>query len=160
MTRVHVRRPAEQRFWAKVDTTGGMEACWPYQGAARGPEGYGAFWVDGRHEIASRVAYRLANGEIPLGHDVCHSCDNPPCCNPLHLFAAPHSENIADKVAKRRQAAGERVGSAKLTGDQVRAIRARLTGRRGEQAALAREYGISQSTMSQIARGLWWRHAT
>ncbi len=152
------RPPVEERFWSKIDASGGLEACWPYLGAARGLEGYGAFWRNGRHEIASRVAYELAHGPIPDRHDVCHSCDNPPCCNPAHLFAALHIDNIGDKVAKRRQATGVRVASAKLTDEIVAEIRHRFTGRRGEQVALANEFGVSPSTVWQIVHGVWWRH--
>jgi hypothetical protein len=60
-----------------------------------------------------------ANGPIPEGHAICHVCDVRLCCNPAHLFAAPQSENIADMVAKGRQAKGDRSG-ARLHPERIR----------------------------------------
>lgn len=158
MRGVYTRPTAAQRFAAKVDASGGMDACWPYLGAPRGAEGYGAFWLDGRQQIASRVAYVLVNGPIDEDVVVRHTCDNTVCCNPLHLIAGSQDENIADKVARRRQATGERVGTSRITETVVRAIRSRLTGRRGELTELAIEYGLSLSHVSAIANRQSWRH--
>jgi hypothetical protein len=154
---VYARPSVEQRFRTKVDTSGGMLACWPYLGAPRGPEGYGAFWLGGRQEIASRVAFILANGPLDDDQVVRHTCDNVECCNPLHLIAGVQADNIADKVARRRQATGERVGTSRLTEDQVAEIRRRHTGRRGGQRLLAHEFGVSETVISGIVRGQSWR---
>jgi hypothetical protein len=160
MRGVYARPPVEQRFWAKVDMSGGMLGCWPYLGAPRGPEGYGAFWLDGRQQIASRVAYLLSNGPIADDVVVRHSCDNSQCCNPLHLLAGSQVENIADKIIRRRQAVGSRVGTSRLTEAVVHEIRARFTGRRGEGRKLATEYGVSETVVSGIVRRQTWRHVT
>jgi hypothetical protein len=150
----------EERFWSKVDKRGADE-CWPWMAAVRRQdEGYGAFWFEGRHVPASRMAYTLTHGEPLAGHEVCHTCDNPPCCNPNHLFAASHIVNNNDKIAKDRDAACERHANAKLTNDQVREIRAirrSVSGRtnRDHPASylrLAERFGVTPQYIGEIVR--------
>jgi len=69
---------------------------------ARDKKGYGRIKVGGRLLLAHRVAYELFMGEIPLGFDVCHTCDNPGCVNIAHLFVGTRSENMVDCVKKDR----------------------------------------------------------
>jgi hypothetical protein len=93
-----------ERFWAKVRKSSG---CWEWVGA-RFDSGYGAFKrrVDGewKQQRAHRVAYELAVRPIPNGMLVCHRCDNPPCCNPLHLFLGSGTDNQQDMIQKGRKA--------------------------------------------------------
>jgi hypothetical protein len=65
-------------------------------------KGYGKTWFEGRSQGAHRVAWQLANGPIPDGLMVMHSCDNPPCCNVAHLSLGTAADNQADKAAKGR----------------------------------------------------------
>ncbi len=141
----------ERRFWLAVVRDQGEE-CWPWTRYIR-PDGYGELnWEDrSRKQLAHRIAYTLAFGPIPPGLEVCHTCDNPPCCNPRHLFLGTHAENQADMRAKGRSRGvppgllrGERNPSAKLSDDAVRNLRARYAEGGITQRQLAAAYGISQ----------------
>lgn len=77
--------------------------CWEFQGFRHPTKlPYGETSYRGKSWRAHRLAYFLTNGSIPEGMVVCHSCDNPPCCNPEHLFIGTSSENKRDSVRKRR----------------------------------------------------------
>ena len=123
--------------------------CWIWT-AGKMETGYGLVLHPGnRPEGAHRVAYRKWVGEIPYGFQVMHTCDVRDCVNPKHLRAVPQAINIADAVAKRRHAFGERNGHSKLTSVQVDAIR--KDGRVG--SIIAKEHGISQCHVSRIKTG-------
>ena len=136
-----------QRFLDKKDS-----GCWEWTGATF--NGYGKFQVATKKSVsAHRYAYELANGPIPEGLFICHKCDNPPCCNPDHLFAGTPQENMDDMVSKDRSTHG-RSWHRKLNPDDVRAIRkdARLS------REIAADYNIAQPTVSLIkSRQIWKR---
>lgn len=75
--------------------------CWEWAGA-KNDRGYGRFGVDGKNERAHRVSYSHFIGKIPRGKLVCHACDNPPCCNPFHLFLGTPKKNVIDMIKKGR----------------------------------------------------------
>lgn len=148
--------PVEDRFWRQVRKTDG---CWLWM-AGRDKDGYGAFRarLDGvLHTRAHRFSYHLNKGRIPFSLSICHTCDNPACVRPDHLFLGTMAENMADKMAKGRHRAvgrGEKHPLAKLTDEQVRAI---LLDPRPD-ARLANEYNVSTETIAGIKRRDTWKH--
>lgn len=150
-------------FHAKVDRSGGLDACWLWI-AYRIPQGYGQFGrqqSDGRIKMfrAHRVALEEKLGRpIKPGFCACHRCDNPPCCNPAHLFETTQEYNIKDRDQKGRQRSrtGPANGNARITTRIACEIRA--ASQEGEfQRSIAKRFGIAQTTVSQIVRGLTWR---
>jgi hypothetical protein len=172
------------RFWEKV-RVGAADECWEWI-ASKTPLGYGRFGVGGgRWSHAHRVAWELSSGTIPDGLLVCHRCDNPPCCNPAHLFLGTHVENMADCGAKGRHASGgthgtkthpERIargprhGSVTRPGSLPRGdshpgarLRAwqipymRFLAESGvSQEDIGRAYGVSRSHAASVVRGKRW----
>ena len=153
-----MKRPSlEDRFWSKVDIRTPFE-CWPWKAATRKKdEGYGAFWMNGRHHPASRVVWGLIfEGKIEDGFEICHHCDNQNCCNPEHLFKGTRKQNNDDKVLKNRHVFGERVHTTKLDPQKVNSIRWMLS--QGiVRWKIANMFGISQSQVTNIKLGYHWK---
>lgn len=88
----------EARFWVKVDKTGD---CWLWT-ATKNQGGYGLFRVDGKTRLAHRVAYEFANGAIPAGLYLDHTCHVPVCVNPAHLRLATNAQNLQNRLSAQR----------------------------------------------------------
>ena len=118
--------------------------------------GYGEISYLGNKSLTHRVMYELINGPVPEEKCVCHTCDNPPCINPKHLFLGTQSDNMKDCVKKGRgyNPKGEQHPSSKLTESQARKIKSSplLT------SILAVDFGVSTSTILSIKRGTTWKH--
>lgn len=143
------------KFKARVDM-GGPDDCWTWN-AGKHTRGYGVFSLYHRTYLAHRIAMAL-DGRDPLELNACHTCDNPPCCNPKHLFAGTQADNVADCNAKGRSnpASGERNGKAKITEFDVIAIRA-VPKYYGYRCDLKAKYGLSDSQINRIRSGQKWR---
>lgn len=134
-----------------------------------GSVGYGKFGYGHRnHTVEShRMAYLLTHGSIPIGKEVCHSCDNRACCNPAHLFLGTHKENMEDMARKGRgygQAhssppvtRGEKHGMAKLTDADVLAIR-EAAAKGMSRKEIRERWHTPKSTIQHILARLTWRH--
>jgi hypothetical protein len=145
--------PFKERFWAQVDRRNPDE-CWLWKGYI-GSRGYGYVKRDYRTLLAHRVSYQMAFGSAD-GLSVCHRCDTPACVNPNHLFLGTAQDNSDDMCAKGRspRPQGEKHGCSKLKAADVVAIR--QSDERGKD--LAKRYGVTPSTISNIRHGKSWSH--
>lgn len=151
--RLTATSPAE---WLAAKSAPGAGGCLLWVGCAN-RYGYGQISVGGKKTLTHRLAWSVINGPIPRGLHILHRCDVPSCINPAHLFLGTNADNMADKVAKGRNITGERHGRAKLTDAAVRAIVARL-GALDTCANIARDFGVSRETISDIKTGRTWVH--
>lgn len=144
------------RLLRKIERRGPDE-CWPWTGAVR--NGYGAIKHNGKVLGTHCVAYVLANGSIPDGQIVRHSCDNRLCCNPAHLLAGDPRDNVLDMIERRQWGPqrGEECPNARLTEDKVREIR-RLSRAGNGPRSLARRYGVNEATIRGVISGKTWKH--
>lgn len=143
------------RFWAKVDIRG-PEDCWEWR-AAMLKDSYGGFKVKGRMLRANRVSFFLKEKSLQPGSHICHTCDNPKCVNPHHLFEGTPAANMTDRNLKKRQAKGSSINTCKLTPQDVLAIRKKAdTG--VFLKVLANEYGVSFSAIQCISARTTWKH--
>lgn len=162
----HRRRrgtPAE-RFWRYVKKT---ESCWLWTGS-HGPSGHGVLFAGAgqrpRLLRATAVSWEIANGRpVPAGLCVCHTCDNPPCVNPDHLFIGTQTDNMRDCVNKGRfkflqPRRGETNNKAKLTWPVVRKVRADYS-HGATLSHLSRRLGLARSTLREVVTGRCWREA-
>ncbi len=150
------RKPPQQRFWAKVDRSGGPNACWLWLGATAG-HGYGVLNVNHRMIYAHRFSFELHFGAVPDEQLVRHNCDNPPCVNPAHLIPGNVADNSADAVARGLQPKGEQLPHTRLTEALVRTIRERHL--RGDSSyRIAKDLGVSWHTVRRVVLGESWAH--
>lgn len=135
--------------------------CWIFNGATFS-DGYGGVYFQGRTQRAHRVSYQLFRGPIPKGILVCHTCDVRRCLNPDHLFLGTHKDNSQDCLKKGRRAdvgaQGEGHGHSKLTENQVKDIREKISSGELTQYRAARIYGVDSSLIHGIVHRKYWRH--
>lgn len=155
----HPPSKKKDRFWQYVNL-GNPSDCWEWQGCIS-TTGYGKFRLNGRHMLAHRVSWELHNGPIPAGMHICHSCDNPACVNPHHLWLGTPADNMHDRDEKGRHIAphtrGEAHGRAKITEAQVMMMR-KLWKQGVSQSEIGRRFGISSHQAHMIVRHKHWRH--
>lgn len=136
----------QERFWVKVDKT---ENCWEWRGS-KDINSYGKFWYKEKSRKAHNVIWEAVNNEELLGRHVLHSCDNPGCVNPAHLFVGTHVENMKDKKIKGR-AAGSVI---KLTHNQCYRLRKLTQNQNFTSKRLGHLFTIHTETISQFKRKL------
>lgn len=146
------------RFWSKVDIQK-LRDCWNWLACIRA--GYGRFRIQNCLFNANRVAYYLDTGIDPKFLRVCHTCDNPLCCNPQHLWVGSDVDNAGDRDEKNRLIVPRLPGSlnpaAKFTETQVKQIRQQV--KNGQRiSTLAHHYGVADSTIYNIINRKTWSH--
>lgn len=151
-------RPAEERFWEKVEI-GNPDECWNWT-ASTYTSGYGQFWTGTKLTSAHRFVNEMAFGPVPDNIHVLHKCDNKLCCNVKHHFRGTALDNVTDMLMKGRnnQPKGERQRSAKLNSKQVQQIRELVSSGNHTYSSLARGYGVSVPTIRNIAIRKTWKH--
>lgn len=167
---IFLTKKQENRFYSKVNKQE-IDQCWEWQ--QRNKFGYGVFLIKGREYRAHRIAYYLHYNQDPGKLLVCHKCDNRLCVNPHHLFLGTYADNNADRNAKGRQMKGDkhhyrtnpelrpigtRNGSAKLTDDEVVAIRNQYNELKTPHRQLAELFSVTKSTITRVLSGNYWKH--
>lgn len=142
------------RLWSRVEVHGRSYGrrgrCWPWTGPIQKSGGYGIIQINGRAELAHRVAFAALFGEAPADASIRHYCDNPACCQGGHLISGTNLENVWDRVSRGRS------NTSPLDAATVRYIRQS----RDSQRWLAEQFGVSQGTISNIVNRKTWRHVT
>lgn len=147
----------QDKFWQKIDRTG---ECWIWK-RGRFKSGYGKVGYGCKQLRSHRIAFALSNGNIPDGLNVLHTCDNPPCCNPAHLWLGTDKDNAADCTAKNRR--NPLMGSdnpvSKLSESVVLKMRKYHTNDTS-YAELGRRFGVSRDAARKAVIGITWKHVS
>jgi hypothetical protein len=132
--------------------------CQEFVGA-RNNKGYGNIVIEGQYKKAHRLAYEYHKGPIPEGMHVLHKCDNPPCCNPEHLFLGSNLDNVIDSTNKNRRAnqVGSNNGNRVLNEASVKEIR-RLYELETKPVELSNLFNVSVSCIRFIVNRQTWKH--
>lgn len=140
------------RFWSKVNKT---NKCWEWTGTKN--KKYGLFWLNGSMKRAHRVSYEMHCGPITDVDCVLHSCDNPSCVNPQHLFLGSQLDNMQDMIKKGRanKVYGENHPATELSDIDAWLIK-NIDG--VKQQVIADWFGTTQNTVSRIRNGKTWKH--
>lgn len=142
-------------FWINVEVKEAKD-CWPWKKFKK-PDGYGLFRFNRGKWMSHRFAFWIINKTLP--RFVCHTCDNPSCCNPNHLFAGDAAKNNKDMVAKGRQARGEGHGTSRFTEKIIKEMRNLYEGG-ASQRALAKKYQTDRIVIQRIVNRKTWKHVT
>lgn len=149
------RKSTEEDFWRMCEKGG---ECWNWKKATNN-DGYGILTFHGKAWKAHRLAYHFSNSGIPDGMVICHTCDNPKCVNPDHLYAGTQQQNVKDRVKRRRSGnlKGVNNGKAKLSESDVLKIRSACDS--GDRYSdVATKFGISDSHAGLIHKRRAWGH--
>lgn len=148
----------EDRFWNGVNKKSEDE-CWEWRQSTIGNP-YGVIKYCKKDYSPSRVSWIIHFGAIPDGLYVCHKCDNPPCCNPKHLFLGTHQDNVDDREQKGRNklpySKGEDHGMHKLTEQEVIQIRKDYVFRKSSYRKLSKVYKVSWEEIRKVIKRQTW----
>lgn len=148
--------PLADRFWNRVVKSDG---CWSWLGSSD-PHGRGQIKYHGRHYLAPRLSWIIANGrEVPPGMNVLHSCDNPNCVRSSHLFIGTQKDNVADADAKGRRPSFRDV-NRKLDDAEVVSLRTLFIKQPFNISAKAREIGVHSSVLHRAVHGQTFKHVS
>lgn len=151
-------------FWRMVYKYGSIPVnkpcvgnCWIWLGNVNN-NGYGYLTIGDRTQRAHRVVYELVlGGPIPKDKQINHRCDNKICVRPTHLQLGTQAENIQEAVDRGLYPSGEAHYRAKLTEQDVVAIRRDYIPGKIGYMTLAQRYSVSQDTIKDVVFGYTWR---
>jgi HNH endonuclease len=148
------RGSPKERFWRSVKKS---KDCWLWTGKKAG-NGYGQIYDSG-YKYTHRFSYEIHKGKIGKGMCICHTCDNPPCVNPDHLWEGTRKQNSKDMSKKGRHGdlTGEKCGKSKLTWSQVAEIRNLYKPGEITMKQIAVKYGLGYTTIQAILRNKTWK---
>jgi len=142
------------RFMSYVKKT---KKCWLWTGT-KNRRGYGKFcFREKKTAIASRVSYILFKGDIPDNYLICHTCDNPSCVNPEHLWAGTTRDNAVDRISKKRFV-GDEHPLSRLDAEKVIQMRKLANSGKYKQKVLAKMFGITAGHVNNIIHNRSWKH--
>jgi hypothetical protein len=153
------RKRLIKRFWSRVIKKG-ADYCWIYTGRLD-KDGYGTFFSSlpelntrsHRFSKSLKLGRRLTDEELVL-----HTCDNPACVNPAHLYIGTEIQNRSDCVTKKRHAVGEKCHKSKLTDKKVAKIRRLWKTGNYNLCQLGRLFRVHDTTIGNLGKGRTWRH--
>lgn len=164
-TFVEISRARMAVFYSRVPKLG-PEECWEWTGWRSTPN-YGMFSVGQTEFLTHRLMFFIKNGMLPPHLKVCHRCDNPPCCNPDHLFLGTQNDNVQDMIKKGRMGAcglppelikrGSACTTARFNEEQVMEMR-RLYADGMTQKELAIRYDVGSAWMCRLVHRKIWAH--
>lgn len=160
--RMRVHPSPEDRLWSRVDKTGGPDACWPWMGKLN-EDGYGKIRGNDSAKSAMpvhRFAYEITCGPIQDGLLACHTCNNPPCCNPKHIYAGTHKDNAQDSIKAGTFYFLREVDNHKtrLTPDKVAFIRHMRLVEHAAIRDIAAQFCVDQATIWDAVLRRTWKH--
>jgi len=142
-----VEHSLADRFWEHVDIKTDEE-CWEWTGS-KTTAGYGHMYWDGEQRYAHRLSIELSGRDLPKGWHACHTCDNPGCVNPQHLFPGTPRTNVQDMVSKQRHYHGDNHHNAKIKKTDVVIIR-QLAEDGVFLTRIAEQFGVTSGYISEI----------
>lgn len=148
------------RLWSKIDVRSENE-CWVWQGA-KTTAGYGVIRINYILKYAHRLTWMLHyKSDIPKKGQICHTCDNPPCCNPAHLFLGSQADNMKDAANKGRIKEKVHRGithhTTHLKEKDIRKIR-HLGQTDIPHQEIGNYFGISRMSVNDIIHKRTWQH--
>jgi len=149
-----------KRFLSFVDVKTEDE-CWEWK-KTLDKYNYGIFSINSKLFKAHRMSFLFFNGHLDKSLKICHSCDNPKCVNPYHLWEGTQTQNVQDRHLKKRTKTGHLHGEdnpgAKLTGKDVLFIRNSYGNKEYSTRELSQKFNVCQTKIRQILRRESWKH--
>jgi hypothetical protein len=163
MNKMNYSQDIIDRFWSKVNYPGNDQNCREWT-TGKTKKGYGQFWLNRKNVEAHRFAWEFYNGLIPNGLLVCHKCDNPPCCNPEHLFLGTFLDNNRDTIDKGKfipSQVGENHYKTKLNNKIIEKVLLKIqSGEISNISDASESLGVKYHVFSDILNGKNWKHIT